>query len=119
MFTRRRNRKRPRNTESGEPLEHEKVKQAKPANPVNPLLARPMKLVRQVLENPNLGYQAMVIIMALASDNVNMDRRINTMSSSLDSLRGITEVVNNSIRSLQTASEAPRQIRKLINQGKE
>ena len=110
MFARRRNRKRPRNTENGEATEHEKVKKAKPAK-----LAKPMQ---QVLANPNLGYQAMVIIMALASDNVNMDRRINTMTSSLDNLRGITDVVNSSIRSLQTASEAPRQIRKLINPGK-
>ncbi|MDR3592908.1 MAG: hypothetical protein P4N41_24885 [Negativicutes bacterium] len=116
MFARRRNRKRPRDTENAQAGESEKIKQAKP---VNPLLAGPMKMVRQVLSNPNLSYQAMVIILALASDNVNMDRRINTMSSSLESLRGITEVVNNSIRSLQTASEAPRQIRKLMNPGKE
>lgn len=117
MCARRRNRRKAKDIEHGEADRPEKVKQAKPAKPLNPLLARPMQMVRQVLSNPNIGYQAMMIIMALASDNVNMDRRINTMSSSLDSLRGVTEVVNNSIRSLQTAAEAPRQIRKLIKPG--
>ncbi|MDR3562685.1 MAG: hypothetical protein P4N59_14790 [Negativicutes bacterium] len=112
MRIRRRNRKK-RELENGGGGETSKVKVAKP---VNPLLEKPMQLVRQVLDNPNLSYQVMVILLALTSDNVNMDRRINNMTSSIDSLRGITDVVNNSIRSLQTAAEAPRKIRQLIKQ---
>lgn len=76
-----------------------------------------MKLLRQVLNNPDLSYQVMVIVLALTSDQVKMDRRINTMTSSMDNLRSITEVLNTSIGSLKTAAEAPRQIRRLIKPG--
>ena len=115
MRARRKSRKRTDQPEDGVTAEQEKIKQAKPVNPLTAL--RPMKLIRQVLNNPDLGYQAMVILLALTSDQVKMDRRINTMSSSIDSLRNITEVLNTSVRSLKSAAEAPRQIRKLINPG--
>jgi len=115
MRARRKSRKRADQPEAGVSSDQEEVKQAKPVSPFSAL--RPMKLIRQVLNNPDIGYQAMVILIALTSDQVNMDRRINTMSSSIDSLRNITEVLNTSVRSLKTAAEAPRQIRKLINPG--
>ena len=114
MRLRRKNRK-PRDQEGGVSGDDEKVKIAKPVDTFSS--SKPMKLLRQVLNNPDLSYQMMVIVLALTSDQVKMDRRINTMTSSMDNLRGITEVLNTSVRSLKTAAEAPRQIRKLINPG--
>lgn len=111
MRFRRKNRKA---VEKGEaPKEGGKVKVAKPVDTLASF--KPMKLVRQVLNNPDLSYQVMVIILALTGDQVKMDRRINTMTSSIESIRGITEVLNTSVRSLKTAAEAPRHIRRLIN----
>jgi hypothetical protein len=115
MSARRKKRKHEDTPEDGVIGEQEKVKVAKPVSPLAGI--RPMKLIRQMLSNPDIGYQAMVVLLALTSDQVKMDRRINTMSSSIDSLRNITEVLNTSVRSLKTAAEAPRQIRKLINPG--
>ncbi len=94
----------------------EKVKVAEPVNPMSSF--KPIKrLIRQVVSSPNFGYQFLAILMTLTADDFKMDRRIDTMSSSLDTLRNITNVVNNTMNSLKSAAEAPRQIRRLVNPG--
>lgn len=96
-------------------VEKPKVKEAKPVFP--DLKLKPMRLLRRVMNNPNLGYQIMVIILTLTAEDTKMDRRINGMTSSIDTLRGITDVITNSMNSLRQAAEAPRQIRRLIDPG--
>ncbi|HMM21180.1 MAG TPA: hypothetical protein PKA10_10605 [Selenomonadales bacterium] len=92
----------------------EKVKVAEPVNPMSSF--KPLKrLIRQVVSSPNFSSQFLAILMTLTADDFNMNRRIDSMSSSLDTLRNITNVVNNTMNSLKSAAEAPRQIRRLVN----
>lgn len=91
----------------------EKVKLAEPVGPISAL--KPIKrLVRQVINDPNIGYQFLAVLLTLTADDFKMDRRIDTMTSSLDTLRNITNVVTNTMQSLKSAAEAPRQIRRLV-----
>lgn len=43
-----------------------------------------------------------------------MDRRIDSMSSTVDKIRNITDVIENTMQSVKVASEAPKQIRRLF-----
>ena len=85
MRFRRRNRKARTKEEEGA-SSGDKVKEAKPVNGLS--VSKPVKLLRQVLNNPDLSYQVMVVILALTSDQVKMDRRINTMTSSIGQFAG-------------------------------
>ncbi|MEN6414452.1 MAG: hypothetical protein ABFC84_17075 [Veillonellales bacterium] len=71
-------------------------------------------LFRRVITNPDFTFQVMVIILTLASDNVKMDRRIDTMTNKIDAVRNITEVINNTMKSVKAAAEAPKHIRRLL-----
>jgi hypothetical protein len=74
----------------------------------------PAALFRKVMQNPNLNVQLMVIILTLASDNFSMDRRIDSMSTTVDKIRNMTDVINNTMQSVKVATEAPKQIRRLF-----
>lgn len=71
-------------------------------------------MIRQILSNPNLSTQLMMIFMTMASGNIQMDRRIDNMTSSIDKIRSITDLVNNTMTSLKTAAEVPKQVRRLL-----
>lgn len=86
----------------------EEIKSAKPVVGGN------MGLIRKIVNNPNFTFQLMVIILTLASDNVRMDRRIDTMTTKIEAIRGITDVITNTMQSVRVASEAPKHIRKLL-----
>ncbi|MBP2643063.1 MAG: hypothetical protein H6Q67_950 [Firmicutes bacterium] len=90
----------------------ENIKEAKPVHAAIPL--KPLKKLRQMISNPNLSYQILVILLTLTSEETKMERRIDTMSTSVDALRGITDVIFNSMQSLRAAAEAPQRIRNLI-----
>ncbi len=86
-------------------------------------LAKPVKknrggktfrMLRQIVGHPDFGYQCMVILMSLTQNNVPMERRIDTMTSSIDTIRNIAGILTNATQSLKTAAEAPRQIRRLV-----
>lgn len=77
----------------------------------------PLRMLKRIVSNPDFGYQCMVVLLALTQNNVSMDRRIDTMTSSIDTLRNITGVLTNATQSLKTAAEAPRQIRRLVKPG--
>ncbi|HEY3423510.1 MAG TPA: hypothetical protein VGL27_01845 [Negativicutes bacterium] len=82
---------------------------------VNPFQSiKPAQLFRQIVSNPNFGFQLMVILLTLTSGNIQMDRRIDGVTSTVDKIRSITEVVNSSMQSLKVASEAPKHIRRLL-----
>ncbi len=75
----------------------------------------PAALFRKVMSNPNLNVQLMVIVLTLASDNFPMDRGIDSMSSTVDKIRNITDVINNTMQSVKVATDAPKQIRRLFD----
>lgn len=70
--------------------------------------------LKRIFSNPNLGFQIMVIIITIASENVQMDRRIEGMTSTVEKIRNITEVLNNTMTSVKAAAEAPRKIRQML-----
>ncbi len=75
---------------------------------------KPFKKIRQLLKNPNLNMQIMMILLSLTSDNIAMDRRIDGMTMAIDKVRNITELVNNGMQSMKVASEVPKSIRRLL-----
>jgi hypothetical protein len=76
----------------------------------------PMRFVRQMVKNPDFSYQALMIFMTLTSgDNMRMDQRIETVSTSVEKMKSATEVIGTTMKSLRAAAEAPRHIRKLFN----
>lgn len=95
---------------SDEKLENGEPGQAQ----VNNMKAAKPGLIRKIINNPNIAFQVMVIIITLAADNVRMDRRIDNMTSTIDTIKNVTEVINNTMRSIKVAAEAPKQIRNLI-----
>ena len=74
----------------------------------------PGALLRKIMKNPNLNVQLMVIVLTLASDNFPMDRGITSMSSTVDKIRNVTDVINNTMQSVKVATDAPKQIRRLF-----
>lgn len=74
----------------------------------------PFGLVKKVVDNPNFNFQLLVIAVTLLTDNVPMDARLNGITSSVEKIRSVTEVVNNTMQSLRVAAEAPKNIRRLM-----
>ncbi|EGO62387.1 hypothetical protein [Acetonema longum] len=79
-----------------------------------PEQSRVGQLVRQVVGNPNFQYQLMMMLLTFAPEKVNMDRRIDTMTSTVNNIRNVSELINNTMQSLRAAAEAPKQIRRLL-----
>lgn len=72
------------------------------------------RFFKSILSNPNLGFQVMVIILTLASENVQMDRRIEGMTTTVEKIRNITEVINHTMTSVRAAAEGPKKIRQML-----
>ena len=77
-------------------------------------LQTPAALFRKIMRSPNLNTQLLVIILTLASDNFPMERGIDSMSSTVDKIRNITDVINSTMESVKVAANAPKQIRRLM-----
>jgi hypothetical protein len=92
--------------------EDDGVKLAEPVKKTK--MGKPLRMLRQIVSHPDFGYQCMVVLLSLTQNNVSMDRRIDTMTSSIDTLRNIAGVLTNATQSLKSAAEAPRQIRRLV-----
>lgn len=73
-----------------------------------------MRKIRKLLRDPNFSVQIMTVLLTMTSDNVRMDRRIETMTSTVDKVRNVTELINNTMRSLKTAAETPGHIKRLL-----
>lgn len=82
------------------------VKEAKPV--------KPFKMIRQIMNNPNFNMQLMVILLSLTSDSMQMDRRIDGMTTTIDKIRNITELVNGGMQSMKVVSEVPKSIRRIL-----
>lgn len=88
------------------------------AQPLPGALFKPLRTLKRFVQNPDFGYQFLVVLLTLTGDNFKMDRRIDNMSSSIETLRNITGVINNAMGSLKTAADAHRQVRRLIDPGR-
>jgi len=75
---------------------------------------RPLKMIKQLMSDPNFNMQIMVILLSLTSDNLQMDRRIDGMTTTIDKVRNITELVNNGMQSMKMVSEVPKSIRRIL-----
>ncbi|MCX7781252.1 MAG: hypothetical protein N2491_10160 [Negativicutes bacterium] len=89
------------------------VSEVKVAKPVNQA-GKASRFIRKIISNPNFSYQTMVILLTLTSDTIPMDRRIDTMNSTIDKIRGISEMITNTMQSLKTAAETPKKIRRML-----
>jgi len=89
-----------------------KAQKAKIINEGKPV--KPLRMIRQFMSNPNFSMQLMVIILSLTSDNIQMDRRIDGMTTTIDKVRNITELVNNGMQSMKMVSEVPKSIRRIL-----
>jgi hypothetical protein len=67
-----------------------------------------------VINNPEFPVQLMMVMLTMSSGNIRMDRRIDTMSTTVDTVRNITNLLTNTMQSLKTAAEAPQQIRRML-----
>jgi len=94
----------------GENSETNEIKVAKPVKPLN----KATRFIRNIVSNPNFSYQAMVILMTLTSDSIPMDRRIDVMSSNVDKVRNMSEMITGTMQSLKTAAETPKKIRRML-----
>jgi hypothetical protein len=56
----------------------------------------------------------MMVMLTMSSGNVRMDRKIDTMSATVETVRNITNLLTNTMQSLKTAAEAPQQIRRML-----
>lgn len=81
---------------------------------VNKLKKPKNNILRQILENEDLSYKLLIIAITLLNGPVKLDRKMDTMTATVNRLRGMTEVLNTTMNALKTASEAPRQIRQLL-----
>lgn len=77
----------------------------------------PAAMFRKIVQNPNFNMQLAVILLTLSSESFSMDRRIDFMSSTVDKIRNITDVIDNTMQSVKVASEAPKKIRRLFENG--
>jgi hypothetical protein len=82
--------------------------------PKNVKKPKPLKMIRQFMNNQNFNQQLMVILLSLTSENMQMDRRIDGMTTTIDKVRNITELVNNGMQSMKMVSEVPKSIRRLL-----
>lgn len=74
----------------------------------------PLKMIKRLMSNPNFNMQIIVILLSLTSDSMQMDRRIDGMTTTIDKVRNITELVNNGMKSMRMVSEVPKSIRQIL-----
>lgn len=75
---------------------------------------KPLRFFDSIVQNPEVSTKLLMIFFALAGENMRMDRRIDTVATSIDKVRNVTEVVQTAMQSLKTAAEAPNHIRRLF-----
>ncbi len=75
---------------------------------------RPLRKFQKLFRDPDFGIRIITMFLTMRSDNVYMERRIRTMNSSMEKVQNLTELINNTMQSLKTAAEAPRQIKRLL-----
>ncbi|MDU4962254.1 MAG: hypothetical protein E6X17_16480 [Sporomusaceae bacterium] len=89
--------------------EPESIKTAEPVGP-DPMSG----LLRKVINNPEFPVQLMMVMLTMSSGNIRMDRRIDSMNTTIDTVRNVTNLLTNTMQSLKSAAEAPKQIRRML-----
>jgi hypothetical protein len=79
-----------------------------------PVAATASGLIRKIISSPDFPVQMMMVILTLSSGHVQMDRKIDTMSTTVETVRNITSVLTNTMQSLKVAADAPQQIRRML-----
>jgi len=64
--------------------------------------------------NSDFKLQLAIILLILTNNNSSMNRNINSVTTTVDTMRSITEVINGTMQSLRAAAEAPGNIRQLL-----
>lgn len=83
---------------------------------INKAGINPKRFIRQIVNNPDFTYQALMVLMTLTSgENMRMDQRLETVSTSVEKVKNATEVIGNTMKSLRAAAEAPRHMRKIFH----
>lgn len=72
------------------------------------------KLLRTIVNNPEFPVQLMMIMLTMSTGHIPMDRKIDSMSTTVETVRNITNLLTNTMQSLKTAAEAPQQIRRML-----
>ena len=90
------------------------VNSAKAKSAKHKTKASPVNFLRQMTKSPNFNSQLMVIVFSLLSDNVPLARPIENVTSTIDKVRNISEVLTSTMQSVKVASEVPTQIRRLF-----
>lgn len=93
---------------------NQKESEAREPKKVKSKSFRPVKMINQIVNNPNFNLQLIVILLTLSSEGIQMDRRIEGMTSTIDKVRNITELVNNGMQSMKMVSEVPKSIRRIL-----
>lgn len=70
--------------------------------------------LQSLLQNPNLGIQLLVVLLALVSENRQMDRRLETVGATAEKIGSIAEVLTSTLTSVRAAAEGTKKIRKIL-----
>jgi len=75
---------------------------------------RSTEFIQKFIQNPNFMVQLFVIIFTLTSENDQMDRKFEGVSSTVDKIKNITDILNRTMHSVKVAAEAPEKIRQIL-----
>lgn len=67
-----------------------------------------------IRQNPNFGFQLVVIIMTFISDDGKMERSIDGMTHTAEKIKNVADLLNSTMNSVRVAAETPRKIRKML-----
>ena len=70
--------------------------------------------LRTIVNNPEFPVQLMMVILTMSTGHISMDRKIDTMSTTVETVRNITNLLTNTMQSLKTAAQTPQQIRRML-----
>lgn len=73
------------------------------------------KIVEYVKQNPNVTVQVLSFLMILANNEKNkLGSRMENVANAVDKMKNVADVVNNTMTSIRTATEAPAKIKRLL-----
>lgn len=75
---------------------------------------RSMGIIQNMIENPNLMANFLVIIFTLTLEREKLDRKMEGMNSTVDKIKHITEILDSAMHSVKVAVEAPDKIRQIL-----
>ncbi|MDF2565823.1 MAG: hypothetical protein K0Q53_2227 [Massilibacillus sp.] len=86
----------------------------KPINKTIKFTKRSAEFIQKIIQNPNFIVQLLVVVFTLTSENDQMDRKFEGVSSTVDKIKNITDILNSTMHSVKIAAEAPEKIRQIL-----